>query len=263
MQEEAKKYSVAKAIINPLWALSNNLGTFVLLGSLFALLLVGLAYLFGQTYVCAFQIEAAEKMSCHEGNAYVYFPYLLCKIAIIAAFITMWYDKVFLQEKFDQSYMLGLGKKYLRNLAVLFAFIGLNLVPAVSVVLLLFRVPNPVWQIELAYFTVVGFGFLVPLVLMRFYALFAQLLAGGGLKNIKQIWQAAEGNNLKIIVAVAALFMINIIFLTGTYSFLRQANVLPPAIYNFTAEFVYDIFTLLIIALSVNFMQSQKNILKV
>lgn len=252
------KYSVWKSIFIPLWGISDNIEKFLLSGCLFAAILTLLSFVFDQTYLCMFNPEMAKHLPCTD-QGYLYVPYLILKLAVLAVFITIWFDWTYGKKVIDEKYIIHGGKTFLRNFVLLLSFIVLNLIPVVSGFLLLFRVPNPVWQIELLYFTFVGIGFVVPFILMRFYALFAVLLNGEGWKNFGLIWHNTSGNGFKIIFSSALLFVLILVLLLSVNATFQKSSAFPPQLYNFFAEFVFNFVTLLMVALVINFMQVQKD----
>lgn len=251
------KYSAAAAIVKPIWTVSDQLGFFMYSGLFFAILLTALSYLFSQTYICIFNPPMAERMNCTT-NEYLYFPYLLLKLMVLSVFITIWNDKVYQNKTLDGKYWSNLVLPSLRNLVVLLGFLLLNLIPALSGYLLLVRVPNPVWQIELAYFTVVAAGFVVPFILMRFYAVIAQMLDGIKPLNIKEAWVNTRGNGLKIVFSAAVMFLICILLFVSVNSTFQTISTMPAAWYNLIAEMIFNLVTLLIVAFLIGYMQQQK-----
>lgn len=252
------KYSVWKSIFIPLWGISDNIEKFLLSGCFFAAILTLLSFVFDQTYLCMFNPEMAKHLPCTD-QGYLYVPYLILKLAVLAVFITIWFDWTYGKKVIDEKYIIYAGKTFLRNFVLLLSFIVLNLIPVVSGFLLLFRVPNPVWQIELLYFTFVGIGFVVPFILMRFYALYAVLLNGEGWKNFGLIWHNTSGNGVKIIFSSALLFVLILVLLLSVNATFQKSSAFPPQLYNFFAEFVFNFVTLLMVALVINFMQVQKD----
>lgn len=252
------KYSVWKSIFIPLWGISDNIEKFLLSGCFFAAILTLLSFVFDQTYLCMFNPEMAKHLPCTD-QGYLYVPYLILKLAVLAVFITIWFDWTYGKKVIDEKYIIYAGKTFLRNFVLLLSFIVLNLIPVVSGFLLLFRVPNPVWQIELLYFTFVGIGFVVPFILMRFYALYAVLLNGEGWKNFGLIWHNTSGNGFKIIFSSALLFVLILVLLLSVNATFQKSSAFPPQLYNFFAEFVFNFVTLLMVALVINFMQVQKD----
>lgn len=250
---ENNAYSLIKGAVNPLWTISEKLPDFVKIAGVFALFLTVLSYIFGQTYVCVFASETDIALPCL-GSSFVYFPYLIIKLLIINIFIIYWLKKVLLNQPFNKNMAA-------KGVGLFFLFIILNLVPLVSAFLLLVRVPNPVWQIELLYFFVVSLGFWVPFVLMRFYAVFIGILSGCNQKMIKPVWQNTGGFGAKIVTSGIIVYMICILSVISLNSIIaRFSGVLPLQLYNFVAEMLFNFIILFVVTLIVNFMNYQKQV---
>lgn len=257
---ENLKYSVLESIVKPIWTVSNHWGYFWSLGIFFAIVLTALSYIFGQTFICLFNPSMAQQMFCDTESA-LYVPYLVAKLIVLAVFITIWNGKVYQNQQISKKYVLSAWRSYLRNFILLCGFIVLNLLPALSGMLLLVRVPNPVWQIELAYFTVVSTGFLAPFILMHFYAAIAEVMNGEWPLSLKQIWHNTSGKGLKIIFSAAMMFMLNIVLLMSVNSTFQSQSTIPAPWYNLIAEIIFNLVTLLITVFMIGFIQTQKNII--
>lgn len=244
-------YSLFKGIINPLWTISDKLPEFIKISGAFALFLTALAYLFGQTYVCVFTDNTNISLPCF-GRSFVYFPYLIIKLLVINIFIIFWLKKVLFNQPFNKNMAA-------KSVGLFFLFIILNLMPLFSAFLILTRVPNPVWQIELLYFFVVSLGFWIPFVLMRFYAVFIGVLSENKQKMIKTVWQNTGGYSTKIVTSGIIVYMICLLSVISLNSVIfRLTEVLPLQIYNLVAEILFNWMILFVVTLIVNFMNYQK-----
>ncbi len=257
--EKEIKYSVIKAFMKPFWIISDNLKDFYTQGSIFSLFVVVISYLLGQKYICFFNENMAQNMYCPK-LSYLYFPYLLIKLFAIAICINVWYDKVFKKEQINEEYFKKNWKKNIKTFAIFMLFMLLNLLPIVSGLILFFRKPNPIWQIELLFFTVVSVGFLAPFVLMRFYSYFASFFNGNSQNIIKKIWQKTQGYNTKISFTCIFVFLIDLILILTARGIFAKTVSFPAEIYNMLAEFVMAFVTYTIVILFVNFMEVQKQI---
>lgn len=264
-----KKYSVVKSLIYPLWNISDNLERFLLCGGLFALVLTLLSYIFNQTYLCVFNPDAAKQLYCD--SSYLYVFYFVLKFILCSCFITVWHYLAVHQTLAENVYvhLLRNWKNFCKDFCLFLIFIVLNLIPAISGIVLLFREPNPVWQIELLFFTFVGLGFVVPFVLMRFYALFAESLDADGFcdcfllwrQKTGLVWRNTAGYGFKIVFSTALLFILILVFILSVNTTFRNISNISISLqfYDFIAEFVFNFVTLLIFALVVNFMEAQRS----
>ncbi|MBE6450950.1 MAG: hypothetical protein E7016_03180 [Alphaproteobacteria bacterium] len=257
MNDNKKKYSVVKSFMKPFWIIFDNVKTFLLQGACFSTIIVLLSYLTGQKYLCFFNQEVAQNMYCPNSNIF-YFPYIVLKLTVITIFINLWYDKVFKNIVINKQYFKQYSKKFFVTFLLMLVFLGLNMMPAVSALLLFFRTPNPIWQIEQLYFTIVGIGFLIPLFLTRFYGLFAQALNGGDWKQFKAIWHKTSGYTMKIVLTVAFLSLFSLLFVVTVTGFFKGSTVLPAEIFNALAEFFFAFVSYFVIVMLINFFEIQK-----
>ena len=247
------KYMILKGVMNPLWVISDKLVEFIKTAGVFAIVLTLLSYVFGQTYICVFGTSYQESLYCM-GNTLLYFPYLIIKLLIINIFILYWFKKVLFNQTINKTTAA-------KGAGVFFLFIITNLLPLVSAFLLLVRQPNPVWQIELSYFTMVSSGFLAPFVLMRFYAVLGGALSDNIPNMLKTVWQNTGGYTAKIVISAILVYLIGILTLLSVNSvIMRLGNILPMHIYNFTAEYLFNFIILFMVTLIVNFINYQKQV---
>lgn len=247
------KYMILKGVMNPLWVISDKLTEFIKMAGVFAIALTLLSYIFGQTYICVFGTDHKESLYCLE-NSLLYFPYLIMKLLIINVFILFWLKKIILNQTINKTAAAKCA-------GIFFLFVIANLLPLVSAFLLLVRQPNPVWQIELVYFTIVSLGFLAPFVLMRFYAVLAGTLSDNIPNMLKTVWQNTGGYTAKIVISAILVYLIGILTLLSVNSvIMRLGNILPMHIYNFTAEYLFNFIILFMVTLIVNFINYQKQV---
>lgn len=261
IKENIKTYSVIKSIVRPLWYMSENINMFIKLASVFMVMLTILAYLFGKTYFCAFPNSLSTDLSCTDGSLYTYLVYLLCKIVLMAIFMQMWLSFALEKQLLNKENIFNNRYLYLKSVGWFLMFLILNSLPVISGLLLLFRVPNPVWQIELMYFTVVSTGFVVPFIMMRLYAVFADLLNAKGFVNLKKVWKNTVGCGLKIVFSAAVFFFGVLLLFLIMQSALNNNTAPYPEIYNLLAELIFNFIVLFIEALFINFIKVQNEIL--
>lgn len=245
------KFFVLKIIAQPFADIANSLGTFALLGIIFSFILLMLSYLSGATFICQTGYGMTEQIECSSISG-VYLISFVLKFFIVGIFIQLWYDTIYKGQKIDEKYLIGSWRAYLRNFAVMLAFIFINMIPAVSAMLLINRVPNPLWGVELVYFIVVSIGFFAPFVLMRMYGLVADLIAGNGWKNTKQFWIATQGQGLKLVLATSVIFFVCVFVVIGVINVVKTAN-LALEIKDFVGELGVNAALLFVVAITVGY----------
>lgn len=242
-------YSIFKAIAKPFWLISNKLGFFAGLSILFASVLSGLSLLFSTVFHCSFTNEA-ETLCASFSTAY--FFYLCTKTLIVILFIRSWIESLD-NAKVNTAYLTQTLNGVFKTFLCLLIFVIFNTLPLISAYILFIRQPNPVWQIELLYFTVVGLGFLTPFLLMRFYAYLGEQLENKYHDSFWASWHNTQGFLFKILLSIGVLY----IFVLALYI---SANSPTLAENGFIGSFIENIAFLLGIALTSNFMLIQRQI---
>lgn len=255
--EKVIKYSTVKSFMQPFWTIFDYLKTFAVQGFFFSLIMVLLSNIFNQKYVCVFNQEIAQSNYCIN-STYLYIPYLFIKLVVMAIFINMWYATVYKKETIDKTYFQSAWKKFLKTFGFMIIFLIFNLLPLLSAMILIFRIPNPNWKIELLYFTVVSTGFLFPFVLMRFYSIFSLFLDGKNWKEFKNIWCKTSGYTMKIVLSCILMFFIDLILLVLTSEILSNSHGMPIWLYNMYAEIIFSYMNYFIVLSLINLFEVQK-----
>lgn len=260
IKANVKNYSVIKALWQPWWLMADKINEFVKLGACFSLIISVLSFVFGQAYFCVFKNDYISGVLCQNDGIW-YAPYIILKMVLLAVFVKVWFDRVILNKQLSLKQEMQNKFQYVKVLGWLVLFLLLNSLPALSGIVLLLRVPNPVWQIELLFFTVVFIGFLIPFAVMRFYSLVPDLLEQKGFENVKQIWNKTAGCGLKTVMASSVTFFICLFLFLSVTSIFKGETLINPYLYNFIAEFLFNFITLFIVALFVNFTSVQRNMI--
>ena len=260
MTDEKKqtKFLALKFFMQPFDIIFNNFKSFVVQGACFSLFVVLISYLLGQKYLCVFNKGMVEHVYC-PNLTNLYLLYLLLKIVGISLAINVWYNTVFKGCVVDKEYLVSNLFAFLKAFLFAVAFIVLNMIPMVSVLLLVLRVPNPIWQIEIVYFSVVSLGFIIPFVLMRFYSLFALLLGNENWKQFKLVWHNTCGYTFKIIFSCSLTMLFCLILLLSARNLSTQLVVpFSGEMHNFIAETIFSFVCYFIVILFINFFEVQK-----
>lgn len=250
MPQADVKYSVFQATFRPIWMISENLGAFSFWGGVFALVITGLSLLFSAAFGCSVILKSGVPLCLEHTTSYMF--YFLTKILLLTVFIKLWAENVSAKPKNEMRFdhvLWGILKTFI----CFVIFIVANLLPMFSAYILYFRASNPNWLIELAVFTVVGVGFLMPFILMRFYALLGERLDDDPPHSIWSTWQRTSGFGIKLLFSVALIYVFVVICYLSAHS---GAINLP----IYAGMFVQNFVLLLNVALVVNFLLTQKYI---
>lgn len=249
----------SKLIFAPFGILTNQFGSLFRLSALFGFVLSLVSIILGFAGICFTSYREAY-FFCSDSN-FIYILALLLKIFLVSMFLARWYDIAFLKKSYDLRNILLPTKRDFALTGGIILFLLLNLTPILSFYLLYMRVPNPDWVVEVLYFACVSVGFLVPFILMRFYALPAAFLSGQKLPSFSYLWQRSKGNNLGIILA---LFLIMIVMSFFALYYQRAVLAIEPEYVNWSGtvlDYAYNLIMLMLFSLVINHCWLQKEFL--
>ena len=256
--EQKFKYPFIKAISKPFADITDHFKIFVGFSSMAAFALTLSAYLFGQTFLCGVS-SLYPQITCAQ-NTILYIPYFILKFLILSIFLKTWYDGIYLNKQINKTYLKQNVLTFLKFFGGLILFVALNMLPILSLYLLLIRIPNPVWQAEIGYFTFVSIGFIVPFVMLRFYANLGLLIEGGQYKNFKMIIENTKYQSAKILLSFAFVVLFLLVCFVSAVGTLRTHISGNIYIYNLFSEFVYEWVSVFISTLLINFIHTQREI---
>jgi len=258
MNDDGQKYPLLQSFSKSFSDVLNNFWLFFKYAAVFGVVFCGLAVLFKQTFLCSSESMPAFFTCSH--NVSLYVLYLLIKTFLLAVFIKIWYDTLFLKQTPTCANLSRKFRVFFKIFGGIIVFLGLNIAPAVSFTLLSIREPNPVWQREICYFLVVSIGFWAPFLLMRFYANFAALIEGVPLIKFSTLWQHTTLKTSKIVLSFVLVALAVLMIFILSISLLRNHVSGNLILYNLFAEFVCGLVLLFITAVLVNFMKFQKDL---
>lgn len=254
MTKSTIQYSILKAAIEPIWQISDRLGYFAITALIYATVLTCLSNLFAFTMDCSFSLSAGQNACTNYGGAYIF--YLFLTFTILASFINTWITPLPQASDLDSKFSITLIRQNMnavfKNLILIALFLTANALPMLSAFILYYRQPNPVWQIELLFFTAIGLGLLAPFALMRFYAYLGERLEGQARHPVFASWRNTRGFIFKILFSVMLLYIFLLILYIGAHA--QDINNL-----GILGDLIQNIIMLLSTALIVNFMRTQKN----
>ncbi|MBO4285114.1 MAG: hypothetical protein J5895_02660 [Alphaproteobacteria bacterium] len=258
MNDDGQKYPLLQSFSKPFSDVLDGFGLFLKYAVVFGVVFCGLAVLFKQTFLCSSKGMPAFLTCSH--NISLYVLYLLIKTFLLAVFIKIWYDALFLKEPPTCANLSRKFKAFFKIFGGIIVFLGLNIVPAVSFTLLSIREPSTIWQREICYFLVVSIGFWAPFLLMRFYADFAALIEGVPLIKFSTLWQHTTLKTSKIVLSFVLVALAVLVIFVLSIGLLRSHISGNLVLYNLFAEFVCALVLLFITAVLVNFMKFQKDL---
>lgn len=247
-----------RLILSPFGYLVDFFKNIMLLFLAYSVVASVLSFIFGFGFLCSSPAASGSGMYCN-GYGWQFVVYSVLKLLLVACFVINYYD--ILSKKFAPKDMLKFTSRSMRVSLMLVVLVLINTVPAVSGYFLKIRVPNPNWQIESIYFTIVAIGFLVPFALARLYAGFGYYIEDNYIISPKVLWQKTSGNTWKILTGLFLILFFAMFFLVGFYINFLTFNPDNMLYSSIVSEFVYNVISFLIIGLFVGHFYTQREIL--
>lgn len=256
---EAVRLPIAGTAFGAYWLLIKKFKEFLILGSIYAVVLLLIYLLSGNGWFC--NIASEEKTFFCSNNVGIFIVVRLLNFMVICMFARVWYQAI-LEDKFSLRRNLFVPSwKDIKIMALSIGYILSLSVAIYSLYLLYVRVPNPDWRIELAYFTFVSLGLIVPVVALRFLSWYAFIAEGEILPNWKVLWRKTTGNNFLILSSLVLLLIIGLSVSMGLLHNIMLYNNLQNMLAMLWSEFLSHIFNLLVVACFMNYCYLQKKFL--
>ena len=252
----AVKIPFLRIILDPYSLFIDQVGKFLVVGSFIALVMAVLSLSAGQGFMCIYQDYRAHGY-CID-NVWIYGLVRIINLFLFAIFMTKWYQICYLNRPLNCDTLCRVGHTDLKTFATLLVFILLSLISALSLYLLIVRVPNPDWRIELLYFAVVSLGFWVPFLLIRFYSVFGFVMGGEKVPPLRLIWNKSAGNTLRLLCSISLLFVVSVFMMFGFMNNFRLAAVRHAVYISWIVEYLYNLMLLLLLAFFVNHCRLQQ-----
>ncbi len=259
VEEQRRKMPILDFMLRPYNIVFCNFKVYLLIAAVLSAFLTVMAFLLKHPYMCLYQ-DYRLGHQCQD-NVYSYIFMHLLTLGMISVFAVRWYKIVWQQAALNVRYILRLQKDDLKSFATTMVFLFLNMLSLLSGYVLFMRVPNPDWQIEVVYFTLIGLGFVVPFVTMFFYSVPAFIWAGEKLPSIKEVWRRNAGNGGRILLSLALIFLASfftIILFNGKIRLVPDKNTFYIGI---IVEYVYNMLVFLLATFFINHCILQKTYL--
>ena len=247
-------------ISQPIKLIFKNWQFFFLFGVPAALLLTFSSLLSGHAVVCGIPAMLGVSTYACDGSVVSYYCDLIFRLILCTVFSVKWYQYVLLKTNITLKNLFALKKYEAKALGFLFLIIITDIAPIIALALLVFRTPNPNWQIELAYFTSVAWIFLLPLIAIRFYPYFALAAENKSMPSIAEMWRKTKGNMIKFLLGISVLVFLALFIFMQYYAFIQNIDSLN----NFeiaSVEFEYNVLMILFLIGFTHFCYIQKILL--
>lgn len=237
------KLPIFKILFSPFNQILDNGKIFFLLTLPTALLTCIFASLMGFNYLCTYSVGNSEQLYC-SNSLWGYLLYSFIKVLIWAYVVIKWYNYVWLKQKVDIKSLLQVDTSYLKLTLYLFIFLLLNMLPLLSWWILYIRNPNPNWQIEMIFFAFVSIGFVMPIILLRFYTVLVFISRKEQMPKLSTIWAKTSGNTIRIFMSFFLILTLGIFIFGNLYSNFKALSTHITLYNQFLAEYIYDFFAI-------------------
>lgn len=253
--------SLTRLTLMPFGILMYNLKSFFLLCCVFAPLMAILAFATNNSLICGLGNDLAERspFACAAPNHAIYVTFLLLRTLIAAVFLKSWFRIAVKGETVYIRDLLVITVQDWKLFALILLIVAVNALPFLSILLLVYRVPNPDWVIESAYFALVSCGLWLPFVAIRLYCIPAFVAENVKLPPLREIMKLTADNGLKLLFSFSVVIVFCALLLLY---FLEFGNLLisyNPFVFGIVSEVLYDMMFLGIMSLLLNYSATQQH----
>ncbi len=252
------KFPLFKGVLGCYSLLLDNIKYFILLGTIFSVILSLLYFITGQDILCNNNIYRAEHYCTNNGIMYI--AVHIISFFIMCIYARCWTQIVTEKKQFDWKMVLP-QKTDIKLLGVIMIFIATLSFAIISGYLLIIRVPNPNWKIEIAYFAVVSLGFLVPLFALRFFSCLSFVAENKKMPKLSLLWVKSSGNMFILILGAIFLMFVTIFLLSAIAQNIIFGDNPNGYIMAIGSEYIFNMATTLVWSLIMNYSITQKQIL--
>ena len=252
-------FPVFKMIFGSFGLFLDNIKSFLLIGSIFSLMIMIINYFGSQSFMC--NNTAFAKYAFCSGNLYVYIISGIILWFLCCVYSRIW-GQVVIAKKYEFSIKkLQPNKTDLKLCAVVSLFSLSMFIALGSGVLLFLRVPNPDWIIELTYFSFVSIGFFAPMLATPILSLIGYIIEDKKLPSIKELWHTSYHRIVIIFVSFVSVLLLS--FLASNYllQYFMKLSMFDNIFIVVIAEFLYNIMLMFIVSVYTNYCWIQKEVL--
>ena len=181
---------------------------FFILGSIYAVILAAVYIICGMEALCGNPLYR-EGHFCSDSLA-LFAVIHIVNFFVLCMFMRAWHQVIRTGNfKLTRDVFIP-GRAELKIIGVSMFYVLAFMIALLAAYLLYVRVPNPNWKIELAYFTAVAWGLLVPLAALRFLCWYAFAAGNEKFPSLKIVWKKTSGNWFLIMSAMVLMSVIGL-----------------------------------------------------
>lgn len=229
---------------------------FVITGTIFAVIFMILSIASGQAAMCYNEIYRATHFCTQNWGLFIGLRLLV--FMMICMFLRIWYQFALAQKTLNFKQMFIPKLADLKIAGGFLAYLVTIAVSCLSFYLLLTRVPNPDWRIEILYFSVVSLGFFVPILALRFLVYFAFFAAEEVTPPLRVVWHKAAGNSFTLLGGIVLLLLSSFFITQALVGSIITSKGEISVITMLGSEYLSDIAPLFTAACFMNYCSIQK-----
>lgn len=253
------RYPLNDIIIGPYKKFLVHSRQFIQIASIFSVAMSAVYLLFGSSIFCNFSFFNHDSICSYNIGAYILSKLII--LYLISAFSVRYYQSVWCQKTTGPIFLFRPQKLDIFSFIGFIFFILINMMSVLSGYLLIIRVPNPDWRIELTYFGFVSIGFLLPFILLRLYSIFADIWSGHKPSSLLNIWKLSRGNSLRLIISASMQMFLFIFSLSATTSYAGSLASEASILSIIVMEYIFCFVLLISVSLFINFCAIQQHYL--
>lgn len=250
------KFPIFKTIFGSFGLFLDNFKSYLLIGSVFALIVMVVNYIGGQSLMCT--NPAFKEYAICSKSIYGFVIGVVVLWFVFCFYARIWGQTAILKKYKFSIKTLVPNKTDLKLYGVLILF-SLSIIIALTSGFLLFtRVPNPDWKIELMYFTVVSVGFFAPMFATPLLSYASFVIKEDKLPSVKELWQASRHRIVLIFISFVSVVLVSFLASGSVLRYFMQLSMLDNIFVVVIAEFLYNIVIMFIISVYMNYCYMQK-----
>lgn len=257
--QSKKRFPIFRAVYRSFTPFMDNFKLFLLIGSVFSLIIMLFNFFIGQSFFCI--TENLRKYAFCSIPAWVYIIASIILWFVGCMYMRIWYQTALLNEaKFS---LKSLKPKWtdLKIYGVIILYFLSICIALGSGFLLFIRVPNPDWRIEMLYFAVVSVGFFAPMFATPILSYIGFVAEGKSLPKIKDLWQSAKGNIVLIFVSFVSVVLIGFLASNTLLRYFMEIGNNGNIFVVVIAEFLYNMIVMFIATIFASYCYIQKKFL--
>lgn len=257
--ENRKSFPIFKTIFGSFIPFLDNFRSFFIIGSVFSVLFIVLNYISGQSFLCL--NDDYKKYAFCSGEIISFIVTTLLGWILGCVYMRIWYQTVILKKQKFLLKSLIPSFADLKIYGVILLFILFVFIAVGAGYILLIRVPNPDWRIEILYFSIVSIGFFAPVIATPILSLNGFVAEGEKLPSLRNLWQQAKGNMVMVFISFVSVAIISFLAANSLFRYFMQIASIGNMFVVVMAEFFYNMMVMFLATIFISYCYTLKKFL--